>query len=83
MEQISPNLQRAVLAGEDARFFQHCQELAQADPGECLFIDDMPANIAGAQTFGWNAIQYQAFPDFTQRMSDFGIDLSELSEPGA
>jgi len=23
MEQISPNLQRAVLAGEDARFFEH------------------------------------------------------------
>jgi putative hydrolase of the HAD superfamily len=67
----------------DSRFFEHCQQLAHAEPSECLFIDDMPANIAGAQAFGWNAIQYQAFPDFTQRMSDFGIDLSELSEPGA
>ncbi len=57
----------------DARFFEHCQRLARAEPSECLFIDDMPANIAGAQAFGWNAIQYQAYADLVQQMSSLGI----------
>jgi putative hydrolase of the HAD superfamily len=64
----------------DARFFQHCQRLAQAEPAECLFIDDMPANIASAQAFGWNAIQYHDHQELIQRMSALGI---ECSEPGA
>jgi FMN phosphatase YigB (HAD superfamily) len=67
----------------DARFFEHCQQLAEAEPADCLFIDDMPANVAGAQAFGWNAILYQGHPDLMQRMSKLGIDPSELSEPGA
>ena len=67
----------------DARFFEHCQRLAHAEPNECLFIDDMPANIAGAQAFGWNAIQYQAYADLVQQMSTLGIDPTEWSEPGA
>ena len=57
----------------DAKFFAHCQSLSRAKPEECLFIDDMPANIAGAQSFGWNAIHYQDFPDLENRMNDFGI----------
>src|SRR5205814_7490201 len=34
-----------------AAFFAHCQRLAQCAPAECLFIDDLPANVAGAQRF--------------------------------
>jgi putative hydrolase of the HAD superfamily len=64
----------------DARFFEHCQRLAQAEPAECLFIDDMAANIAGAEVFGWNAIQYHDHRELIQRMSVLGI---ECSEPGA
>jgi len=39
-------------------FFQHCQRLAHCAPHECLFIDDIPANIAGARACGWNGILY-------------------------
>jgi glucose-1-phosphatase len=67
----------------EARFFEHCQRLAHAEPGECLFIDDMPANVAGAQAFGWNAILYQEHADLMERMSKLGVNPSELSEPGA
>ncbi len=33
----------------NAGFYAHCQELAQAAPHEIVFIDDLPANIAGAR----------------------------------
>lgn len=67
----------------ETRFFEHCQQLALAEPNECLFIDDMPANVAGAQAFGWNVIQYQAYPDLMQQMTAFGISVGEQLEPGA
>jgi len=57
----------------DVKFFEHCQRLSRAEPAECLFIDDMPANIAGAQAFGWNAILYQGYTDMEERMKAFGI----------
>jgi putative hydrolase of the HAD superfamily len=57
----------------DARFFEHCQGLSQAEPAECLFIDDMPANIAGAESFGWNGILYQGYTNLKERMETFGI----------
>jgi glucose-1-phosphatase len=57
----------------EARFFEHCQKLARANPGECLFIDDMPTNIAGAQAFGWNAILYQHNSDLLAQMKALGV----------
>jgi putative hydrolase of the HAD superfamily len=41
-----------------AAFFEHCQRLADCEPGECLFIDDLQSNIEGARTFGWHGLQY-------------------------
>jgi len=67
----------------DARFFEHCQRLAYADPNECLFIDDMPPNIEGARAFGWNAIQYQAYPDLILQMSALQIDPETLDSRGS
>jgi putative hydrolase of the HAD superfamily len=67
----------------DARFFEHCQCLAHAEPNECLFIDDIPANVAGAQAFGWNAIQYQAYPDLIEQLSALGIDHNRHDSRGS
>ncbi len=64
----------------EARFFEYCQQLAQAEPGECLFIDDMPANIAGAQAFGWNGILYQDYSDLVGRMEALGIVPDENAD---
>lgn len=54
-------------------FFEHCQLSSQAEPAECLFIDDMPANIASAKAFGWNGILYQGYENLKERMHALGV----------
>lgn len=56
-----------------ASFFEHCQKHADAEPGECLFIDDLPANIAGARACGWHGILYQNFGDLKTRLEQAAI----------
>ena len=36
------------------------QRFAEAEPRECLFIDDLPANVEAATRFGWKGIVYRA-----------------------
>jgi glucose-1-phosphatase len=55
-------------------FFEHCQRFAAGPPRESLFIDDLPANVAGARAFGWNAVQYTSFPDLLQQLHSYGIE---------
>jgi putative hydrolase of the HAD superfamily len=43
----------------EAAFFQHCQRLAGCAAAECLFIDDLAANVAGAQACGWQGLVYR------------------------
>jgi putative hydrolase of the HAD superfamily len=43
----------------DGGFFRHCQTLAECAPHECLFIDDLPANVEGARRLGWRGIVYR------------------------
>jgi putative hydrolase of the HAD superfamily len=56
-----------------AAFFEYCQRLARCAPDECLFIDDLPANVAGAQACGWKGIVYRDVADLRQRLAAFGI----------
>ena len=43
----------------EAGFYGHCQQFAEAEPDECLFIDDVAANIAAGREHGWNVLHYQ------------------------
>src|SRR5437588_3734470 len=56
-----------------AGFFEHCQRLAQCSPKECLFIDDLPVNVAGAVACGWNGIVYTGSDDLVARLSACGV----------
>ena len=56
-------------------FFEHCLRLADAGPEQCLFIDDMAANIAGAISCGLQAIQYSSEDNLSARLADLGISL--------
>src|SRR5262245_1401207 len=42
-----------------ADFFLHCEHLAACAPEACLFIDDLPENVAGARACGWHGLVYR------------------------
>jgi putative hydrolase of the HAD superfamily len=50
------------------RFYEVCVEKAGCAPSECVFIDDMPANIAGAQALGLHGILYCGIDDLRERL---------------
>jgi HAD superfamily hydrolase (TIGR01509 family) len=56
-----------------AGFFQHCQRLAACPPAECLFIDDLPANIEGARAAGLQGAVYAPGADFASRLRELGV----------
>jgi HAD superfamily hydrolase (TIGR01509 family) len=59
----------------DRRFFEHCQKLAGCGPTECLFIDDLPANVEGARSAGWRAILYTDPDSLQTELRRQGIDI--------
>lgn len=47
----------------DPRIYQRaCERLGQA-PGDCLFVDDRAANVAGAEAVGMRALQFVSSPE--------------------
>jgi epoxide hydrolase-like predicted phosphatase len=56
-----------------AGFYEHCQRLAGCGPGECVFIDDLPANVGGARACGWQGILYQGIDDLRRRFAELGV----------
>lgn len=57
-----------------AAFFEHCHRLAGCAPAECLFIDDLAANIAGAQAAGLQGIVYRHENGFPERLRALGVE---------
>ena len=41
------------LVKPDAAIYRRLTDRFGLDPAQCLFVDDMPANVAGAQAVGW------------------------------
>ena len=58
-----------------AGIFENCQRLAGCPPQECLFIDDLPANVEGARACGWHGIVYTGIEDLRARMAALGIKV--------
>lgn len=57
------------------RIYDICLEQTGAAPAECLFIDDLPANIAAAQRHGWHGVVYQRGDDLAARLAEYGISF--------
>jgi glucose-1-phosphatase len=55
--------------------FEHCQRLARCAPDECVFIDDLPANVEGARAFGWQGIVYQNDAQLRRDLQALGVRL--------
>ncbi len=59
-------------------FFQHCQSLAGCAAAECVFIDDLPANVAGARALGWQGIVYTGTGDLREHLRNLGVMIAPV-----
>lgn len=53
--------------------YAHCLELAGCAPSECVFIDDLQANVAAARACGWHGIVYADTESLRRDLADLGI----------
>ncbi len=60
-----------------AEYFEFCQVYAEAAPGECLFIDDLPENVDAARRHGWNGLVYTPPMDLREELLGLGIRFRE------
>lgn len=68
---IASHLIRA--AKPDPNAFAIATKHLNADPPECLFIDDSLANAEAARAFGWHAIHFQNHAALREELSRFGF----------
>lgn len=54
-------------------FFEFCQRLTGCAPHECVFIDDLAGNVAGAVACGWHGIVYLDPQDLAARLKKLGV----------
>lgn len=59
----------------DRRFFEHCLQLAGCEPGEAVFVDDMPGNVAGARAAGIPGIVYRPDTDLPAELARQGVTI--------
>ncbi len=57
------------------RFYAHCHERAGRSPEACLFIDDLPDNVAGAVHSGLNALLYHPRAELSLLLRGHGMAL--------
>jgi putative hydrolase of the HAD superfamily len=59
----------------DAGFFRHCHGLADAMPEECVFVDDLVANIEGARAIGFHGILYKPHANLAEQLRAVGVEV--------
>jgi putative hydrolase of the HAD superfamily len=75
-----------VISGEagmrkpEPRIFLHVTALLGLEPAECIFIDDIEANVLAAEAVGMLGVHHSELGATTQRLSDLlGIPLDSLT----
>jgi putative hydrolase of the HAD superfamily len=59
----------------DRRIYDHALRHAGCSARECVFIDDMPANVAAAQEAGWHGVVYRRGDDLRVVLAELGITV--------
>ncbi len=72
VEQVFASHQLA-LVKPDPAIFQHVAATLALEPGQILFIDDNPSNVAAANELGFIARQVRGFDEMLQTLSQCGI----------
>ena len=60
-----------------AAFYQACAEAAWAPASECLFIDDLPENVAGAQAAGMAGVVFRDVPSLLEALRGLGVEVAD------
>src|SRR5262249_42037825 len=55
------------------KFFEHLLRVAETPAERCVFIDDLPENVAGARACGLNGIVYTEVEGLTDDLRRLGI----------
>ncbi|MDT8306830.1 MAG: HAD family phosphatase, partial [Anaerolineae bacterium] len=63
----------------DERIYHLTLERLGRQPGEAVFIDDSPANVAGARAIGMHAVHYQAGMDVSAALAALGVRPADES----
>jgi putative hydrolase of the HAD superfamily len=58
-----------------ASFYSACVTAAGCPAASCVFVDDMPENVAGARLAGLTAIQYVDTPRLIAELRTIGVEL--------
>jgi len=53
--------------------YEHCLRLMGCRPAECVFIDDLPRNIAAARECGWHGIVYTNAKALRREFETLGV----------
>jgi glucose-1-phosphatase len=64
-----------------ADIYTHCHQFAEGEPSQCLFIDDLPANIEAARACGWQGIVYHRGLDLRRELKKHGVELAVSPHP--
>lgn len=56
-------------------YFAYAQRFAAADPGECLFVDDLAVNVEAAGRFGWNGVLYEPGGTLAEKLRAGGVEI--------
>ena len=56
-------------------FYARCVLAAGCPPRDCLFIDDLPANVAGAEACGLKGLLYRPGEDLAGQLLSLGVRL--------
>ncbi|HEX8200357.1 MAG TPA: HAD family phosphatase [Isosphaeraceae bacterium] len=58
-----------------ADFFDACVAAAEAPAAACIFIDDLPENVAGAQARGLTGLLYRDAPTLVADLRRLGVEV--------
>jgi len=59
-----------------AGYFDYAVRLSGCRADECLFIDDMALNVAGAKSSGLHGLVYHPGLDLPRALTEFGVELN-------
>jgi putative hydrolase of the HAD superfamily len=58
-----------------ADFYHACVRAAGAEPGSCIFIDDLAENVEGARAAGLRAVQFRDVPELLTELESLGVEI--------